>query len=67
MLNIDISVNKVKSLKLKASSGLSDIYVDWADAKFTGVVQNVSLDEKDILAKSFINTDKLVPGENLTM
>ncbi len=46
MLNIDISVNKVKSLKLKASSGLSDIYVDWADAKFTGVVQNVSLDEK---------------------
>ncbi|MDE6635257.1 MAG: NPCBM/NEW2 domain-containing protein, partial [Lachnospiraceae bacterium] len=64
--DIDVSVNKVKKLKLTAASDTQGIFIDWADAKLTGVVRNVSLDNaKDISAESFINMDTLIPGEKL--
>ncbi|MCI8306498.1 MAG: leucine-rich repeat protein [Lachnospiraceae bacterium] len=64
--DIDVTVNKVKKLKLTASSDTEGIHVNWADAKLTGVTRNVSIDNaKDIVAESYINMDTLVPNENL--
>ncbi len=64
--DIDISVNKVKKLKLTASSGTQGIFVDWADAKLTGVIRNVTLDNSNVIsAESFINMDTLVPNKKL--
>lgn len=63
--DIDLSVNKVKILKLTATSNTPGVCVDWADAKLTGVIRNISLEGKDLTAESFINMDTLVSGGEL--
>lgn len=63
--DIDLSVNKVKTLKLTATSNTPGVCMDWADAKLTGVIRNISLEGKDLTAESFINMDTLVSGGEL--
>ena len=64
VLEIEVSVNRVKELKLVVTTDDSNAYVDCADAKLIGVMRNITSGQ-ELDVKYFSNTETLVPGKDL--
>lgn len=66
---IDISVSKVKELKLVATEAGTNgsSYVDWADAKLMGATRDIGKEGTGMEATYFSDTETLVPGRDFAV
>lgn len=62
---IDISVNKVKKLKLEAETEKGSSIINWADAILLGAIRNISTDESEVKVCYTGNMETLQAGKRL--
>lgn len=65
--SIDISVSRVKKLKLAAKCDGGSAGVVWADARFIGALRDISLSGKNITTQLFSGMETLSPGGTLEL
>ncbi len=65
--SIDISVNKVKALKLCAASDTEGIAFKWSNARLIGALRDISVSQSRVNTQICSGMDPLIPGEKLTM
>lgn len=64
---IDISVSKVKKLKLVATSEGGNVNASWTDAKFIGALRNISLANQSVTTNLFSSREILSSGGTLEL
>lgn len=65
--SVDISINKVKELKLAVTSDIAGIPVIWSNAKLIGALRDMSLSQSTINTQICPGMDTLKSGDTLTM